>query len=624
MSNSFDFELVAGDHVSEAIAHIDEAVRNLEPQLEKTRKGLQLGGQETLDGLNGYNSRLDIMASTARDNVQFIGDMIPPLKIVGEMSSKIAGMGLAGGVVGAVGGVAYATGKLAESYKEAARGAYDLDTHAKNTAMSVQDFSRLSGALQLVGADSESAASSIEGIFKSLNEANSAGNAVVMSAMAQIGAQIEKNKDGSVNTLKTLESIARIFPKLRPDQQKSFANAMGLTPEMLTLLREGSKYAGLLAKADKVGLTVDPALNQQLTSFDVAVKEASASWDGFKSKLERKVYASIDTNGLTDMVNGFTDMLANNFDNISMGRFAGQNKGDDSELMRRALADPEFQKRLNGNEKNQLTAGVMTDEARKKYHQYFYNQDRSRQLLRDVNAITRPAPVRGHIPYSPASKNTPGFRNHNPGNLKAAPNSTGKRGKFSTFASDDDGLSAMARQLMLYGDRGNNTPGGIIHTYAPSSENNTRAYIDDVTSRTRYGADQRLDLHNPEVLKTLMASMIQHEQGSQPYTEEQLKKAIQSAIMDDQWSGQRNPERLTQQRRDIISGAGGGGRSSSILSPADGDSNVNVITENITRSLTDALAEQPLRLEITMINDKGERKTYNVENNGKIITPMNY
>lgn len=624
MSNSFDFELVAGDHVSEAIAHIDEAVRNLEPQLEKTRKGLQLGGQETLDGLNGYNSRLDIMASTARDNVQFIGDMIPPLKIVGEMSSKIAGMGLAGGVVGAVGGVAYATGKLAESYKEAARGAYDLDTHAKNTAMSVQDFSRLSGALQLVGADSESAASSIEGIFKSLNEANSAGNAVVMSAMAQIGAQIEKNKDGSVNTLKTLESIARIFPKLRPDQQKSFANAMGLTPEMLTLLREGSKYAGLLAKADKVGLTVDPALNQQLTSFDVAVKEASASWDGFKSKLERKVYASIDTNGLTDMVNGFTDMLANNFDNISMGRFAGQNKGDDSELMRRALADPEFQKRLNGNEKNQLTAGVMTDEARKKYHQYFYNQDRSRQLLRDVNAITRPAPVRGQIPYSPASKNTPGFRNHNPGNLKAAPNSTGRNQGFSTFATDNDGLAAMARQLMLYGDRGNNTPGGIIHTYAPSSENNTRAYIDDVSSRTGYDSRQRLDLHNPEVLKTLMAAMIQHEQGSQPYTEEQLKKAIQSAIMDDQWSGMRNPERLTQQRRDIISGAGGGGGSPSILSPGEGDENVNVIAENITRSLADALAEQPLKLEITMINDKGERKTYKVENNGKITTPMNY
>ena len=228
MSNAFDFELVAGDHVSEVIARIDDAVRNLEPQLEKTREGLQLGGQETLDGLNGYNSRLDIMARTARDNVQFIGDMIPPMKIVGELAGKFAGLGLAGGVIGTIGGAAYATGKLAESYREAARGAYDLNTHAQNTAMSVQDFSRLSGALQLVGADSESAASSIEGIFKSLNEANSGKNAGVMAAMAQIGAQIERNNDGSVNTLRTLESIAKIFPKLRPDQQKSFADAMGL------------------------------------------------------------------------------------------------------------------------------------------------------------------------------------------------------------------------------------------------------------------------------------------------------------------------------------------------------------------------------------------------------------
>ncbi|MBE0157927.1 MULTISPECIES: hypothetical protein [Klebsiella] len=624
MSNSFDFELVAGDHVSEAIARIDEAVRNLEPQLDKTREGLQLGGQETIDGLNGYNSRLDIMARTARDNVQFIGDMIPPMKIVGELAGKFAGLGLVGGVIGSIGGAAYATGKLAESYREAARGAYDLNTHAQNTAMSVQDFSRLSGALQLVGADSDSAASSIEGIFKSLNEANSGKNAGVMAAMAQIGAQIERNNDGSVNTLRTLESIARIFPKLRPDQQKSFADAMGLTPEMLTLMREGAKYAGLLAKADKVGFTVDPALNQQLTSFDVAVKEASASWDGFKSKLERKVYAALDTNGLTDMVNGFTDMLANNFDNISMGRFAGQNKGDDSELMRRALADPEFQKSLNGNEKNQLTAGVMTDESRKKYRQYFYNQDRSQQLRDDVNAIIRPETSRGPIVYNPNGKNTLGFRNHNPGNLRDASNATGRNKGFSTFSSDEDGLAAMARQLMLYGDRGNNTPGGILHTYAPRTENKTQQYINDVSARTGYDSRQRLDLHNPEVLKNLMAAMIQHEQGSQPYTEEQLKNAIQSAIMDDRWSGLRSRDNLTKQRRDIISGAGGNVRTPSILAPTDGVGDTNVMADNITRSLTDALSEHPLKLEITMINDKGERKTYNVENNGKIITPMNY
>lgn len=108
--------------------------------------------------------------------------------------------------------------------------------------MSVRDFTQLAGAMRILGADSESAAASIESVFKSFNEAASGKNAGVMAAMSQIGAQIEKNSDGSVNTLKTLESIAKIFPTLRPDQQKSVADGLGLTPELLTLMREGVNY----------------------------------------------------------------------------------------------------------------------------------------------------------------------------------------------------------------------------------------------------------------------------------------------------------------------------------------------------------------------------------------------
>jgi hypothetical protein len=55
----------------------------------------------------------------------------------------------------------------------------------------------------------------------------------------------------------------------------------------------------------------------------------------------------------------------------------------------------------------------MTDEARKKYHSIFITRI-DPATTEDVSAITRPAPERGQIPYSPASKNTPGFRNHNP------------------------------------------------------------------------------------------------------------------------------------------------------------------------------------------------------------------
>lgn len=69
-----------------------------------------------------------------------------------------------------------------------------------------------------------------------------------------------ENNDGSVDTLRTLESIARVFPSLRPDQQKSVSDALGLTPEMLALMREGVRMKALLAKSDELGLTVDPNL----------------------------------------------------------------------------------------------------------------------------------------------------------------------------------------------------------------------------------------------------------------------------------------------------------------------------------------------------------------------------
>jgi hypothetical protein len=48
MSNSFDFELVADDRASAAIDEINEAIKNLLPQLDETQEKLNLGGDGTL------------------------------------------------------------------------------------------------------------------------------------------------------------------------------------------------------------------------------------------------------------------------------------------------------------------------------------------------------------------------------------------------------------------------------------------------------------------------------------------------------------------------------------------------------------------------------------------------
>ncbi|MFZ1871730.1 MAG: lytic transglycosylase domain-containing protein, partial [Chania sp.] len=111
MANAFDFELKADEQVSAAIQRIEDAVKSLDPMLEKTTGNLKLGGQDSLDGLESLSDRLAKMSTFARDNVQFIGDMVPPLKMVGELGGKLGGalrFGAAGVAAAGVGaGVSY-------------------------------------------------------------------------------------------------------------------------------------------------------------------------------------------------------------------------------------------------------------------------------------------------------------------------------------------------------------------------------------------------------------------------------------------------------------------------------------------------------------------------------------
>lgn len=119
---------------------------------------------------------------------------------------------------------------------------------------------------------------------------------------------------------------------------------------------------------------------------------------------------------------------------------------------------------------------------------------------------------------------------HNPGNLRLWGSnpvvSRGRSGNFASFGSDAEGLIAMAGQLSLYNRRDRiDTINGILNKYAPKKENNTAAYIDDVSKRTGFAAGQHLNLQDPEILSRLMAAMIRHEQGFNPFSDEALRTA---------------------------------------------------------------------------------------------------
>lgn len=122
---------------------------------------------------------------------------------------------------------------------------------------------------------------------------------------------------------------------------------------------------------------------------------------------------------------------------------------------------------------------------------------------------------------------------HNPGNLRMfgdAPTVERFRrglsiGRFARFSSDEEGLRALAQQLLLYGGRGLDTVEGIVGRYAPASENDVPAYVKDVTKRLGVGMQAHLNLKDPETLANLMGAMIRHEQGRLGFTHQALLDA---------------------------------------------------------------------------------------------------
>lgn len=126
---------------------------------------------------------------------------------------------------------------------------------------------------------------------------------------------------------------------------------------------------------------------------------------------------------------------------------------------------------------------------------------------------------------------------NNPGNLRKWGNLPtvlrGKNGSFVQFQSAFDGLSAMAGNLLAYSRRGVKTIASIIAEWAPSSENDTQSYIKDVSKRMGLDPSTVLDMHNPGTLEGLMQSMIQHEQGKNPFNTKLIEDAINYRLAQD-------------------------------------------------------------------------------------------
>ena len=136
-----------------------------------------------------------------------------------------------------------------------------------------------------------------------------------------------------------------------------------------------------------------------------------------------------------------------------------------------------------------------------------------------------------------------GIRNANPGNIVAGADWQGlasrsdmtpqqlAESRFAVFKAPEWGIRAMAKVLHAYRVKhGLDTISGIIARWAPSSDgNNVKAYVGAVSEGTGFGADDRLDTTDPDVLEKLITAIIRHENGEQPYDPELIRNGIAMA-----------------------------------------------------------------------------------------------
>lgn len=118
---------------------------------------------------------------------------------------------------------------------------------------------------------------------------------------------------------------------------------------------------------------------------------------------------------------------------------------------------------------------------------------------------------------------TRGYRNNNPGNIRL----TTKDGKryfwkgeiegtdknFKTFKNMAYGYRAIFALLKEYIGKGYNTIEKIISRYAPSSENNTNAYVTTVTKRVGITKDTKIGASDLVTLTKLVSAISFVENG---------------------------------------------------------------------------------------------------------------
>ena len=465
------------------------------------------------------------------------------------VTAGIEGIGKSTGVVAS--GVSALTGTLnflqgastvagvAETVAEWGKLGVETKNLSDRLGIPTEKLIALKGAATIAGASADGMSSTLQSLSQSLNDAQFNRNLPLLVALKTVHIEIKRTKSGAIDLVTYLkDSAAAIGRQDTPETKVFLASKLGVESLMPVMLKGAAGVDEYIKKQNElrpsiVGLTeAQDALGLKTRELGEAV---SSVGDVLASRLIPEISPIIDkTTQWTVSNRGLAATLTEIATGIGTVWTAAK------------LVNPV----IGGIVMAAEAVGWLQD----KYHLEAQDTGIDGVGFNDfavgggpssVDNKSSPSPakvVAGKSSLSTASRdntgtNPPGgavlprgLRQNNPGNIRSWGDRKQKDG-YAVFETPEDGLEAAAENLIKQQTlHGKNTVREIVNRWAPASENNTKAYVDDVSARTGLAPDKTLDLSDKNTTLPLLSAIIQHESGQQPFTLDQLTAAFTQAL----------------------------------------------------------------------------------------------
>lgn len=320
MAEKFEVTLIGNDQLGGMIDNVNDKVKDLSSSAEKAAQGLgnDLAGKDNQSGVDALEKKFSALAMSAKQNVQHIGDMVPPLKTFGELAGKYLGNL---GKFGLTGGVIYGVSQMASSMVDLAAGAHKLETSAKNIGLNAEQLSMVLGAFKFAGIEEAPAIQSLNAISDAFNDIFRGGDSGnrLMSQLEQMGlkrdmipSRVDDYGNETVIVDELLPILERIYDNIQnPQIRHEFARNAGIDASMEQLFNNNFTVLENYQRAYSAGLVLQEETNRRLVDLNSSLTDTSAYFAGWWNKTKLNLLSPL----MGDEGDGFIQSVNRGFEN---------------------------------------------------------------------------------------------------------------------------------------------------------------------------------------------------------------------------------------------------------------------------------------------------------------------